>query len=235
MPETTEITGTSQGRYWVNLSLTRDGQTQWEQQKVYTILFDHDGWYYQSVAMAEDVVMGQASLLRPVLRGDNAFFDVQTGENRLLNDLWPMVTSDETVTVEAESFAPVDMDGDGASEVVLRLGPNETYGFVVLWEKAGGVYGQWFSHRTLENLKADGTFTVSGGAGDQGIGTLILVGSSCRTDQQTRSETTDGVQYFVDGEPATREAFEQETRRQAQKDDAPWYDFTAANVETYCP
>lgn len=216
--------------YTVEVTVTRDDETIFSQQKVYTIEYAREGWFYQSLTHLEPEQVSGA--FRPVLQGETSFVDAETGTERSVKDLRSLVTSDPAVTVEAQAFTVVDLDGDGAAEAALELGPNETYGFVVLWEEAGTVYGQWLPSRAFQALKADGTFTTSGGAGDSGIGTLSFADGTCRAESLTRVEG--GSVYSVDGQPSTRETFEQETQRQARKPDAVWYALTDDNVEAHC-
>lgn len=216
--------------YTVDVTVTQEDETIFSQQKVYAIEYNRDGWFYQSVTQVEPEKASSA--FRPVLQGETNFVDADTSTARSVEDLRSLVTSDPAVTVEAQAFTVLDLGGDGATEVALKLGPNETYGFVVLWEEAGTVYGQWLPSRAFQELKADGTFTMSGGAGDWGIGNLSFADGTCRTESSTRVEGS--TDYYVDGQSADQEAFEQETRRQSQKTDAVWYAWTDDNVERYC-
>ena len=178
------------------------------------------------------------SRFREVLTGETDFMDAWTKEAVNLADLSQVVTSDPSVAVEVETFTVTDLDEDGMPEVTLQLGPNDTYGFVILHEKEEDVYGYWIPYRAFSGLKEDGTFTFSSGAGDTGIGTLTFGDQTCETEALSRSETaydTDNnavALFFVNGQEATQEAFEAELEHQNQKPDAAWYEFTDANVDT---
>jgi hypothetical protein len=58
-------------------------------------------------------------------------------------------------------FAVADLDKDGIPEVVLwkKVNNNDYFGFMILHEQAGNVYGYSLYYRGFNQLKNDGTFS----------------------------------------------------------------------------
>jgi len=134
-------------------------------------------------------------------------------------------------------FAVVDMDGDKIPEVVLELkvGGEGADFREVLHYYNGEVYGYFCGIRSLSGVKADGTFGVSGGAGDWGFEKLRFTGNTVETvrlgDCQSNS-TQDVESYFVNDKPVTEEAFQHYVDEQGAKEDVVWYEFSQENIET---
>ncbi len=87
--------------------------------------------------------------------------------------------------VENSNFSPIkysviDLDGDGEHEMVfwLAVGINEGAGYLVLHDENGTVYAHVQPYRGFRDLKADGRFSLSGGAAISGIGKLEFSGDS---------------------------------------------------------
>lgn len=176
--------------------------------------------------------------LQAVLTGEADFVDAFSQKTVSISNVASVFTTDPATVATVETFSFLDCDGDGLAEVVLRLGPNETFGFLILREQGEEIYGYWVASRALQNLKEDGTFTISSGAGSSGIGTLSFDEQTCETTQfaysETRYDAEDNpvVYYSVEGQEVSQETFEQEMEQQAQKKDAAAYEFTAANVQS---
>ena len=174
---------------------------------------------------------------REILSGEAEFVDAWTGEPVDLSELGRFVST-EPISAEAEAYTAVDLDQDGATEVVLQLENAPTYGYVILHLRNGTVYGYSMPYRGILDLKADGTFTSSGGAGNTVIGTLVFGETTHETVELARSEVTydaEGpavVSYFVNGKPSTQRDFEQTMERQNQKPAAVWYAMEDAQAGT---
>ena len=167
------------------------------------------------------------------------FVDAYTKEAFNVSNLHPVVTSDPSVVAEAETFTVIDFDADGVPEAVLQLGPNESNGFEILHVKNDGIYGYWTPYRAFRDLKEDGTFTFSSGAGNTGIGKLTFEDQTYEMEELAHSEVLYAAgnnpvsSFFVNGQEATREAFDSEMEKQAQKSGALGEDFTVSNVSAY--
>lgn len=84
--------------------------------------------------------------------------------------------------------------------------------------------------------KTDGTFTFSSGAADSGIGKMIFSGTEYSITEQACSqseynpENEWSIQYFVNGEPCSEDAFHDVVNSQEQKTDVNWHEFSKDNI-----
>lgn len=92
--------------------------------------------------------------------------------------------------VAVKRYAFVDMDADGAQELIVdfRFGQNDTVMCLVLKEDLDSVYAQPFYYRQMYQIREDGTFRYSGGGTDDGWGTLQWTGSGWETIPAEDSE-----------------------------------------------
>ncbi|MCM1025301.1 MAG: hypothetical protein NC432_02635 [Roseburia sp.] len=118
---------------------------------------------------------------------------------------------EDGVTVETTQFAVVDLDGNGCDEIVLWLRANgiSDYGVEILYDCGGEIYGFTLYSRQCMNLKTDGFFEASAGAGDTSI---------CRLQLSEGGYAIEEVPGMGSG------TFD-------QKADVTWYDLTEDNVE----
>lgn len=161
-----------------------------------------------------------------VLQGGTEFVDAASGNDFALADVQELVTTDTSISIQPDSAAAVDLDGDGASELILSLSinGNNTYGFLILHYQDGTVYGYVLSQRAFSDLRTDGTFLSSGGAADTAICRIALDKTAYTVDPYIRSvsDSSTGVSYYVNGEEATQAEYEQ--ARQAW-DSTPYADW----------
>lgn len=113
---------------------------------------------------------------KAVLQGKAEFFSTATNKNLNIDQMNPLLAAENVITT-VEKFALIDLDHDGTPEVVLWLnvGGNDSLAFEILHYEDGVVYGFTFFYRAFNDLKSDGTFTVSSGAGDWGFCTTQFV------------------------------------------------------------
>lgn len=171
-----------------------------------------------------------------VLLNNATFFSTDSKKDVLLNDFLTNKELYETV-FEVSRFAVLDMDGDQAPEVVLELTVQGNPQFYeVLHMKDGTVYGYNIVFRGLLMLKADGTFSYSGGAADNGYGKLTFQPDSYETTvlgYMESSQNDDGmtISYYIDNQPVTEEAYGAFSKEQDAKEDVVWHEFSQANIE----
>ncbi|OZV11039.1 hypothetical protein CIW83_16785 [Tissierella sp. P1] len=128
------------------------------------------------------------------------------------------------------------MDGDKAVVLELSVGDEPEF-YEVLHYMNDTVYGYLIAYRGLEGLKADGTFSYSSGAADNGTGKLKLESDAFETDILGYSKSSQGddnliISYFINNEPVTEESFDSFMNEQFGKKDAVWYEFSQRNIET---
>lgn len=170
-----------------------------------------------------------------VLQNNTPFISAYDNQTMYINRVNDSIVD---APMEITQFAVVDLDNDGLAEVILWLTVyGNAYGALVLRYQDGVVYGFDFVYRALMQLKADGTFSFSGGASDNGFGTVKFEKNTYSIDEITYcqsdfdSNNNLSVSCFVNHEPATEEAFLSALTEQEQKPDAAWYDFTEENIE----
>ncbi len=180
---------------------------------------------------------GQTALMdtyRAVLQGDMEFVSVNTGKSLDITRLKEEITSEDLLVV-APKFTVVDLDRDQVPEVVLCLamgnGSNDYVGFEILRYQDGAVYGYALWYRAFMQLKTDGTFSFSGGAGDYGFGTIAFTETAYTIDKITYCESTNpNSSYFVNHERAVRDEFLSAFDRFEKAEEAPWYELTPENI-----
>lgn len=140
------------------------------------------------------------------------------------------------LTFTPEWFSVVDLDRDGAPEVVLwmTLQDNPYIGFDILRWEDGKVISYSETYRGLQRLKEDGTYSYSGGAFNHGFGLCAGFGEDgVHTTPITWCESAEqasGVEYFVDGQHASDEQFHAALARQDENPSVVWYTLTEENI-----
>lgn len=172
--------------------------------------------------------------------GRYSFLDVGLGEKIHIQELNRVVSSDASIDVAISSFTVIDLDEDGIDEVVLWLAAGEEeVGCEILHGVNDEIYGYFIPYRGFYNLKADGTFRFSSGAGNSGIGTIKFDLQAYTVEKITYSETQYDernqaeASFVVNGHASRYEDFEAEMEKQDEKKDAETYAFTDDHVEKY--
>jgi len=116
-------------------------------------------------------------------------------------------------------FTVMDLDADGIPEVILGFHPGI---FLILRYEDGIVYGYTRSIRQMGELKKDGTFFWSGGAGHNGVARMKFADGECeRTDLAfVDSHYPESEFYCINGVEATWEEYEAYRNAQDEKENA---------------
>ena len=209
---------------------------------------------------------GPGSLLDPwmkeILDGERTFFrdlyyyhnGIQDDRAYSVNDLFSFFYGDSqgdspgfNFPVMPGKLAIIDLDRDGVNELVIHPvnSPNSmegiiyNVGYLILHREGDEVYGYANGWRSCEYLKADGTFSQSGGAGNHGTASLSFDGSQLIYNKITWCATDydePGVVFtFVDGREATPEEFNAAIAAQRAKPEPNWYvyeDGTLREIQT---
>ncbi len=175
-----------------------------------------------------------------VLQNEAMFYSVDRQSEMLLQDF----LADEElygVALTATEFAVLDLDGDGAVEVVLGLEANGNMEFYeILHYAEGTVYGYNIVYRGLEALKADGTFYFSNGAADGGYGKLRFGPEAYEMEElgETASDQSGeamAITYRIGDETVAQEAYDAFAREQDAKEAALWHGFSPASAASALP
>ena len=130
-----------------------------------------------------------------------------------------------------KSFALLDLDGDGADELVLDIDFSGEEEYVILTCDSD-VYASQVVYRGFLSPKADGTFEWSNGAFDNGASRARFEnGMLVYEDFATMSEGSDGnAVYTLNGESVDEAAYSAFLGEQAAKDDLAWTAFSVDAV-----
>ncbi|MBD9252010.1 hypothetical protein EGR95_03820 [bacterium] len=129
-------------------------------------------------------------------------------------------------------FALLDLDGDGADELVLNIDFSGEEEYVILTCYDGAVYANQVVHRGFLTPKADGTVAWSNGAFDNGASRARFEnGVLVYEDFSSMSEGSDGnAVYTLNGESIDETAYSAFLDEQAAKDDLAWTEFSVDAV-----
>lgn len=129
-------------------------------------------------------------------------------------------------------FALLDLDGDGADELVLDIDYSGDEEYVILTCYDGAVYANQIVYRGFLSPKADGTFEWSNGAFDNGASRARFENGVLVYDDfaAVSSDDSGSVTYTLNGESVSEEDFDAFIAEQNAKDDLAWTDFTVVAV-----
>lgn len=157
--------------------------------------------------------------------------DVESALWAVIDGICPIITeANESVNLAGflsrdygaypASCALVDFDKDGRNEMVVST-TSQDASYIVLHYSEGEVFAYIFGFRSMECLKADGTFVASSGASESSFCHLRFNGGRCIIVCDAKADTDIGL-YQIDGEVSTKEAVEDFTKRWYSKPDAYW-------------
>lgn len=136
-----------------------------------------------------------------------------------------------------DSFAVLDVDGDGKLDVVLNVTVNgEALGYLVLTSAEEVICAYGFYYRAMIGLKEDGSFSFSSSAAESGVATFYK--DENRDAQynvlaESKLDENGNVVYFVNGEAADEDAFTAVINAQNEKVDVTFVPATAENLALY--
>lgn len=181
---------------------------------------------------------GNETGFQSVLQGRTPFFSADANQSLSINELGQAIGIDSSIPVKPVKFAVIDLDGDDVQEIVLwlQVNENDSYGFEILRQQGGKIYGYTLVYRAFMDLKRDGTFSFSSGAADSGFGSISFADKSYKIDEIAYSKATYdtnnelSVSYFVNSQAATEAEFLSAVEEQNRKESVLWYDFNDNNI-----
>jgi len=175
---------------------------------------------------------------KDVLSKEGEIFYAYSGEWKTLEQY---IAGSDASGVFVSSFAMVDLDNDGESEVVLQICKgNDSADIIevlVLRDYDGAIYSYSLAARELSDLKSDGTFWFSSGAADSGFGRILFSEKSYVINKITYSESSydsnnnQTVVYFVDDKSATLDEYNSAVNKQDEKTAATWHEYTTKSID----
>lgn len=128
-------------------------------------------------------------------------------------------------------IAIVDIDWDGKTEIILAYPVKEIFEdwYLVLDARNGKVSGHGFWPRAMKEIKYDGTFSYSSGAGDFGFGYAQfdpyrkIVDLACSITE--KDGKTDCTYYYVENKQVSKRELDKAMEQYEKKPSAVWYDY----------
>lgn len=175
---------------------------------------------------------------KDVLENKSEFYSTQDKKDVLLSDFFVDLGNSvgSNVNFKATHFAILDMDGDKVPEVVVEVSLYSPVYFEILHFMNGTVYGYNIPHLGFEMLKSDGTFWSLEGTSGSRCETLIFNSNTYETDvlayiESSNIENNINVSYFINNNSVTKESFMTYMYEHKQKPNAPWHEFSQANID----
>jgi len=126
------------------------------------------------------------------------------------------------VYVVPDKYTFVDFDRDGIDELVAHLQPDYR-GYLVFHLRGATVYGYEFGERSMIDLKADGTFTQSGGAGRNiHVSMHFKEAGYAKMELAYQNESAEYGEYRISGSAATQEDYQIFYKAYSNKPGAQW-------------
>lgn len=169
-----------------------------------------------------------------VLNGGSEVYVPSDKTNKTLQDA---LNDEFTEGAGYDSFAVLDVDGDGKLDVVLNVTVNgEALGYLVLTSADEVICAYGFYYRAMIGLKEDGSFSFSSSAVESGVATFYK--DENRDAQynelaESKLDENENVVYFVNGEAADEDAFTAVINAQNEKADVTFVPATAENLALY--
>lgn len=132
----------------------------------------------------------------------------------------------ETLKAEPCEYTFVDFDGDGRTEAAVNLS-RQVGVYLVLREYGQKVFGYPFTVRAFLDLKTDGSFVGSGGAGTHYYRRMTFEGEECVVHTEAVNDVTAGV-YEISGQPVSAGEAQAFADARNEKENAEWQDMSAA-------
>lgn len=162
----------------------------------------------------------KADMLLSVLNNEVPFTD-ETGKPVYMKD-YSLTDIGYPICAVPDKYTRVDFDSDGTEELVVHVTPD--FGAYLVFRLCGErVYGYEFVERAMLNLKADGTFTGSGGAGlHTFVGMQFTDNGYTLTEIAYQNESAENKEYRINGSPATQEDYQAFYKEYSNKPDVRW-------------
>lgn len=155
-----------------------------------------DGWMASGISIPYHLFAPSEGMLQDVLLGSAPFLYWAEGAEAPVSmsvSEVPALFSPYSAYAQLYQFAVLDLDGDGAEEVVLQTSDvaNDMGGYLILRQEHGAVCGYPSGWRTFWSLKTDGTFVYSHPAGsEEGTAAVRFTGTGMELDKQICAQGT---------------------------------------------
>lgn len=123
-----------------------------------------------------------------------------------------------------QEYAVVDLDRDGTNEVVADITPYQT-DYMVFHKYNNNIYGFLIGRRSFQDLKKDGSFYGSGGAGLAVYSRMEFNKNTYKVIDTAYSDNYNNI-YKIDGKEVTKEAIDKYKSEWGSKENAHFTRFS---------
>ena len=156
-------------------------------------------------------------LLVDVLNNKHTFID-ESNQQIYLKDY--KFRENKDIEIMPKKYALIDFDKDGTNELVVYVSQN--YGaYMIFHMHDEKIYGFEFLERAMIDLKTDGVFVQSDGAGINAYSRLSFNKNKYQVSEDAYSNEMDNI-YRVNGEKSTREQVNAYTQSFDKKESVAW-------------
>lgn len=141
----------------------------------------------------------------------------------------------DDVSLKIHNFSLIDMNKDCVPELVLETSVGAAEFILVLHSNNDEIYCYWFSNRQMSEIKVDGTFFSSGGAGYYRIDELEFTNDGYIINQLGYHEVgwdEEGnvvISYYLNQEKVSEKEFSSFLDDFKETEDVIWCEFSKAN------
>lgn len=175
---------------------------------------------------------------KAILQNKLDFYDSDCKKQVYLDELLNGFGSEYSFKID--HFTVLDLDGDRISEVYLevsRVGSDYIDLYVMLHYTNGNVYGCSHGNKGFSKLKTDGTFRYSSGVSFDGYAQISFNQDtsdfSIYAYREASSYNDELINsYFINNKRVTEESYKSFAKKQDEKNDVVWYEFSQKNIET---
>ncbi len=137
---------------------------------------------------------------------------------------------DDEYQFEIDQFALCDLDGNGAQELIFRIG--NIGHTVILREFNEEVYAYEFPLRGMQHITIDGKYLSSGGAYDNYVSRIHFEDEELHSSVLANtSSDREGVYYFIDGVEVNNEESKKYFDYFHNSPSIKWYKYNVENME----
>lgn len=140
----------------------------------------------------------------------------------------------DDIPLKIHNFSLIDMNKDRLPELVLETSVGAMENILVLHSNNGEIHCYWFSHRQMSEIKVDGTFFSSGGAGYYRIDEIEFIDDGYIINQLGYHEVgwdEEGnvvISYYLNQERVNETKFKAFIDDFEEKEDVIWCEFPKA-------
>ena len=196
------------------------------------LYYDGDTECVNRILAEKDIIYSGYYVYKRILSGKESFYYYQDGERKELkiDDVPELFTPGNPDTYIAY-YTFCDLDRSGAEEVILDVisTAGDAGGKLVLHRINGIIYAYKFDHKSLLELKTDGTYFYGsyGGGTEEGYARILGLGESGYTEEKISYLHNENGRYEIvmKDAPYTEEKLRNDAETHKTKTNSFWYEY----------